>query len=186
MPGYLVRAKRLETTHFSRFCILSRREHADEQSRVIKKFFSILVFPCKTCSYNLPHELCPQTPLSPTGTLRSSQQVVTATSGQHAGQNEALPTFLLQTCRSTCSVSLPLPFFFSKQPASVVSLPLRWKLVWEPREALIARLIEADGLPYLTLAARLLNQAGGPTEAGEGEGEVLAGEGVGVILAHFR
>lgn len=53
-------------------------------------------------------------------------------------------------------------------------------------EALLAGLVHPDGLPDLSFAAGLLDEAGGLAEAGKGEGEVLADVGVGVVLAHGR
>lgn len=55
----------------------------------------------------------------------------------------------------------------------------------EPRETLLARPFHADGVPDLALGAGCLDEARGLAEAREGEGEVLADEGVGVVLAHL-
>ncbi|KAK2028521.1 hypothetical protein LX32DRAFT_400152 [Colletotrichum zoysiae] len=69
-------------------------------------------------------------------------------------------------------------------PASSVPHPRARIPVREPHQALLAGVVEADGLPHLPFGARLLYEAGGLAEAGKCEGEVLASEGVGVVLAH--
>lgn len=67
---------------------------------------------------------------------------------------------------------------------SLVSRTTAGIAVGEPGQALLAGVVEADGLPDLAFGAGLLDEAGGLTEAGKGEGVVLAREGVGVVLAH--
>lgn len=46
-------------------------------------------------------------------------------------------------------------------------------------------LVHADRLPDVSLAASGLDEPCRVTEAGEGEGYVVATEGVGVVAAHF-
>lgn len=50
--------------------------------------------------------------------------------------------------------------------------------------AFVARLVESDRLPYLTVSAWLLDQTSRVTEAGECKGKVLADECMSVVLAH--
>ena len=50
--------------------------------------------------------------------------------------------------------------------------------------AVLAQLLDGEGLPDVLLAARVLDQRGRVAEGGEGEGDVLAGVLVGVVAAH--
>lgn len=80
--------------------------------------------------------------------------------------------------RRNTTVPYPLSSLIPRPPARV--------LVREPSQALLTGIVEANGLPYLPLGAGFLDEARGLAEAGEREGEVLAREGVGVVLAHYE
>jgi hypothetical protein len=54
-----------------------------------------------------------------------------------------------------------------------------------PFTAVLAELVEPDGLPDVPHAARVLDQGGRVAEGGEGEGRVLACVEVGVVAAHI-
>lgn len=73
---------------------------------------------------------------------------------------------------------------FSSFESSILPLALYRELIGEPHDALVACLLKVDGLPNLALGARFLDEACGTAEAGKGEGEMLADEDVGIVLAH--
>lgn len=70
--------------------------------------------------------------------------------------------------------------------SSLIPRPAARILIREPSKALLTGVVKANGLPYLPLGAGFLNEARGLAEAGKREGEVLAREGVGVVLAHYE
>lgn len=57
-------------------------------------------------------------------------------------------------------------------------------LVREPEVALLAGIFHVYGLPHLHSRARGLDEAGRGAETSKGKGEVLAAEGVAVVVAH--
>ena len=68
-------------------------------------------------------------------------------------------------------------------PAVAAPLPRLLRVL--VRFALVARVLQLDGLPDLDRAAGRLDPAGRRAEVGEDEGDVLARVGVRVVLAHL-
>ena len=108
---------------------------------------------------------------------------------QHQPPGYPLPCITL-LCFSVSSL-LTLTFDYTRirlggflLPA-VAAAPLPRLLRVLVRLALVARVLQLDGLPHLDRAAGRLDPAGRRAEVGEDEGDVLARVGVRVVFAHL-
>ncbi len=91
--------------------------------------------------------------------------------------------YIITVLSPSYSFRLHVSAFGGLLPAVAAPLPRLLRVL--VRFALVARVLQLDGLPDLDRAAGRLDPAGRRAEVGEDEGDVLARVGVRVVLAHL-